>query len=118
MASQAVNHISTHGHKSYAKRISTHIAYALVVYTMLLIFIVSPTLEGNGMAIWPYFALVALVAAVILPCRNIERHWQKLDERGSNLKGHFLVARIKIWVSAIGIPVALMLVLGGISSAA
>ena len=36
---------------SCAKRMSTHIAYALVVYTLLLIFIVSPALETTGMAI-------------------------------------------------------------------
>ena len=61
----------------YSKRISTHIAYALVVYTLMLIFLVSPALESKAMAIWPYFLLVVLVAAVIVPCRNIERHWKK-----------------------------------------
>lgn len=93
----------------YSKRISTHIAYALVVYTLMLIFLVSPTLEGSGTEIWPYFLLVALVAAVILPCRNIERHWQKLDDRGADLEMHFTMARLKVWLSAIGIPVGLML---------
>ncbi len=99
----------------YSKRISTHIAYALVVYTLLLIFLVSPALESKAMAIWPYFLLVALVAAVILPCRNIERHWKKLDDRGADLSAHYLFARIKIWLSAIGIPVGLMLAIRAIA---
>ena len=116
MATRAAHHNAETKHKSYAKRISTHIAYALVVYTMMLIFLVSPVLKGAEMAIWPYFALVALVAAVILPCRNIEKRWQHIEEHSRSVETHFLVARIKIWASAIGIPLAIMLVARGASS--
>ena len=95
---------------SCAKRMSTHIAYALVVYTLLLIFIVSPELETKGMAIWPYLALVALVGAVIPLCRNIERRWQSLDANGSaELEGRLKFDEAKLWIGAIGIPVVLML---------
>ena len=95
---------------SCAKRMSTHIAYALVVYTLLLIFIVSPELETKGMAIWPYLALVALVGAVIPVCRNIERRWQSLDANGSGeLESQLKFDAAKLWLGAIGIPVVLML---------
>ena len=98
-------------HMSCAKRMSTHIAYALVVYTLLLIFIVSPELETKGMAIWPYFALVGLVGAVIPLCRNIERRWQSLDaEHSGELEGRLKFDEAKLWAGAIGIPVLLMLI--------
>jgi hypothetical protein len=115
MAKVAIAHNSG-SHLPYAKRISGHIAYALVVYTLMLIFLVAPLLKGNGMAIWPYFALVALVAAVILPCRNMEKLWQKLDEKGVDMERHFFWARVRVWVGAIGIPLLLMAGLRGISA--
>jgi hypothetical protein len=89
---------------------STHIAYALVVYTLLLIFIVSPELESEGMAIWPYFALVAMVGAVIPICRRIERRWQTRDASHSDEHESQLKAdEVKLWIGAVGIPVVLML---------
>lgn len=100
----------SHSHASCAKRMSTHIAYALVVYTLLLIFIVSPELESEGMAIWPYFALVAMVAAIIPACRRIERRWQTLDASHSEEHEALLKSdEIRLWVGAVGIPVVLML---------
>ncbi len=97
-------------HKSYAKRISDHVAIALVVYTLALIFITSPAMHSEGTSILPYFALVGFVAMVIPACRNMERRWQALEkgELGDfNLETRFNIDRIKLWVAALGIPVAL-----------
>jgi hypothetical protein len=109
MASRAEKHVFASPKASFAKRMSTHIAYALVVYTLLLIFEVSPQMESKGMSIMPYFILVALVAMVIIPCRNLERRWKALDD-GSNreLDGLFRRDAIGLWLCAIGIPTALM----------
>lgn len=52
--------------RGFAKRMSDHIAYALVVYTLMLIFVVSPTMELRGLLFfhtsysfslsrWPFF---------------------------------------------------------------
>ena len=54
--------------KSYSKRMSDHVAFALVAYTLALIFLVTPRMESDGTSIFPYFLLVILVAAVIAPC--------------------------------------------------
>lgn len=97
---------------SHAKRMSTHIAYALVVYTLALIFEVSPQMESKGMAIWPYFVLVALVGLAILPCRNLERKWQHIDARHeSDVEGRFKRDLATLWIGAIGFPTLLMLVI-------
>lgn len=97
-------------HKSYAKRISDHVAVALVVYTLMLIFITSPAMESKGTSILPYFMLVIFVAMVIPACRKLERRWQALEasELGEGgLETRFGVDRVKLWAAAILIPIAL-----------
>jgi hypothetical protein len=93
---------------SHAKRISSHIAFALVVYTLLLIFEVSPQMSGKGMSIWPYFVLVLLVGLAILPCRNLERRWQALDANNAGSDGECTRDAVLVWIGAIGVPTALM----------
>ena len=99
-------------YKSYSKRMSDHVAIALVVYTLALIFLVTPTIESSGTSIFPYFILVALVGAVIPACRGLERRWQALDATaypGDGLEGRYFADRLKLWVAAIGIPAGLAL---------
>jgi cell division protein FtsW (lipid II flippase) len=109
MASRAESGIRVRETASHAKRMSNHIAYALVVYTLLLIFEVSPQMESKGTSILPYFILVVLVALVILPCRNLERRWQALDTDGrGNHHAQFKRDLVALWLAAIGIPTGLM----------
>ncbi len=97
---------------SMAKRMSTHIAYALVLYTLLLIFEVSPQMDGKGMSIMPYFILVALVGLAIVPCRNLERRWQLLERTSpGGLDAQFRREAAALWIGAIGVPTVLMLVI-------
>jgi hypothetical protein len=100
-------------HKGFAKRMSDNIAIAMIIYTLMLIFMVTPALESGGMSIFPYFLLVFLVALAIPFGHNLERRWQTLDgselsNKGLNLRFNF--DRIKLWVAAIGLPVALSLI--------
>jgi cell division protein FtsW (lipid II flippase) len=110
MASRAQQTTHSRAHKSYAKRISDHVAVALVVYTLMLIFVTSPAMHSEGTSILPYFALVAFVAMVIPACRNMERRWQALEkgELGEGvLESRFNADRIKLWAAALLIPVLL-----------
>lgn len=96
--------------KSYAKRISDHVAVGLVAYTLMLIFVTSPALESEGASILPYFMLVVFVAIVIPVCRNLERRWQVLEASELNegsLETRFTLDRVKLWSAAIGIPIIL-----------
>jgi hypothetical protein len=100
----------TRVHKSYAKRISDHVAVALVVYTLMLIFVTSPAMESKGASILPYFMLVVFVAMVIPTCRNMEHRWKTLEatELGEGqLETRFGFDRAKLWVGAIIIPILL-----------
>lgn len=99
--------------KSYAKRMSDHVAVALVVYTLALIFITSPAMESKGMSILPYFMLVIFVAMVIPACRGLERRWVALEisDLGENaLHTRFGVDAAKVWIGAIVIPVLLSVI--------
>jgi hypothetical protein len=112
MASRAVHRGTVQSHKSYAKRISGHIAYALVAYTLLLIFVVAPVLKSEGTAIWPYLLLVVLVGAVIVPCRNLERRWQNVI--GSQSERLFFRNVAGLWLFALALPIMLMLAIRAI----
>ena len=105
--------------RGFAKRMSDHIAYALVVYTLMLIFVVSPTMESEGTSIFPYFMLVLLVALAIFPCRNLDHRWQRLDEShpdGAGLTGKYWTEKVSLWAAAIGMPLLLALAIGAISA--
>jgi hypothetical protein len=56
----------TEGKKlDWRKRMSDHIAYALMVYTALQIFVTVDAMQSPGTSIAPYIALAILVALVI-----------------------------------------------------
>jgi hypothetical protein len=109
MASHVQPHIRVREASSFGKQMSTHIAYALVVYTLLLIFEVSPQMESKGMSILPYFLLVALVGLAILPCRNLEKRWKAIDAcEDTDVGGAFRRDVILLWLAAFGFPTLLM----------
>ena len=112
MASRAHNGIRVRESNSFGKRMSNHIAYALVLYTLLLIGLVAPQLEGKDTSILPYFLLVVLVGLAILPCRNLEHRWKKADAYDeSTLQPAFRRDCILLWVGAFGFPTLLMAIL-------
>jgi hypothetical protein len=99
--------------KSFAKRMSDNIAWALITYTLLLIFLVTPTMETRGMSILPYFMLVVFVAIMVPFCRRIDRRWKVLDGSelsDSGLATRYAIDRTKLWIIAIGAPAALAFV--------
>jgi hypothetical protein len=91
----------------WRKRMSDHIAYALLAYTGLQIFVTMGVLKSGGESILPYFALVVLVAAVIPGCRLFERRWEGLTEgqaANPELADRFRHDRNLVWIAAVGLP--------------
>jgi hypothetical protein len=91
----------------WRKRMSDHIAYALLVYTTLQIFVTMGALQSKGGSLLPYFALVVLVAAIIPACRRFEKRWNRLnDEQAADpsFAGFYKRDRLWLWVLAIGLP--------------
>lgn len=94
----------------WRSRMSDHVAYALLAYTGLQIFVTMTALKSDFNSIMPYFALVVLVIAIIPGCRMFEARWSELsDEQAANpeLAGRFARDRLAIWLCAIGLPFAL-----------
>ena len=93
----------------WQKRISNHIAYALLVYTGLQIFVVMAAIKGSGGSLLPYFGLVVLVGLIIPACRRFEKRWRLLAQSelsDSSLALRYRTDRLAIWALAIGLPFA------------
>jgi hypothetical protein len=91
----------------WRKKMSDHIAFGLLIYTGLQIFVTMGALETSGESILPYFALVVLVAAIIPGCRLFEKRWEGLsDAEAANpeLAGLYRRDRNLVWAAAIGLP--------------
>ena len=94
----------------WRKRMSDNIAYALLVYTGLQIFVTMGALKGEGNSLLPYLALIVLVVAIIPSCRRFEKRWNRLsDEQGvdPDMVSYYRRDRRTLWLLAIGLPFAL-----------
>jgi hypothetical protein len=94
----------------WRKRMSDHVAYALLVYTALQIFVTMSALKTGHGSVLPYFALVILVAAIIPACRMAEKKWERLSDREAadpGLGSAFRHDILLLWAAAIGLPFAL-----------
>lgn len=91
----------------WRRKMSDNIAYALLVYTGLQIFVTMGALKSNGGSLLPYLSLVILVAAIIPACRMFERRWNRLsDVQAHDLEmvPYFRRDRLMLWLLAIGLP--------------
>ena len=90
----------------WKRRMSDHVAYALLVYTGLQIYSTMGALGREHGSILPYFGLVLLVVAIIPGCRMFEQRWERLgakDAPPEELKRLFVRDAIELWVIAIGL---------------
>jgi hypothetical protein len=106
--------LETHKRKAdvldWRKKISDHVAFALLVYTGLHIFLTMSAMKTGQASLLPYMALVVLVFAIIPGCRQFEARWKDLsDEQAGDpeLSGRFTRDCAVLWLLAIGLPVLL-----------
>ena len=99
--------------RDWRKAMSDHVAYALLVYTGLQIFVTVKALaEGSSTAL-PYLALIVLVAGIIPVCRWFEQRWAGLsDAQGTDpsYASAFKRDAAALWAMAIGLPFGLTLI--------
>jgi hypothetical protein len=91
----------------WKRRMSDHVAYALLVYTGLQIFVTMGALKSEHGSILPYFGLVVLVVAIIPGCRLFEKRWERLvnaDRDSADLRHLFIRDAVVLWLCAIGLP--------------
>ncbi len=93
--------------RDWRKKMSDHVAYALLVYTALQIFVTMAELHGKAGSALPYFALILLVAGIIPACRWFERRWAGLDDAAAHdpaRRPQFIRDCLLLWALAIGLP--------------
>ncbi len=96
--------------RDWRKAMSDHVAYALLVYTGLQIFMTVKALSDGMTSIFPYFALVVLVAAIIPACRWYEKRWTQMTDEEAHDAGYAAAFRrdiMGLWALAILLPIAL-----------
>ena len=106
------------GAVDWRRRMSDHIAFALLIYTGLQIFVTSIALTANHNSILPYFALVVLVVAIIPACWMMEKRWSDLSEEDAHnpeLAAIFARDRTLVWVAAIGLPLGITAFIKGMA---
>ena len=94
----------------WRRRMSDNIAYALLVYTGLQIWVTVKALKEGTTSLLPYLALIVLVAAIIPACRMFEGRWMGIsDEAASDpaFKPAYRRDQLLLWMLAIGLPFAL-----------
>ena len=103
----------------WRRKMSDNIAYALLVYTGLQIFVTMGALRAEGGSLLPYLSLVILVAAIIPACRMFERRWNRLSDTQAHapeMAPHFRRDRLFLWLMAIGLPFLLTGLFKGLSA--
>jgi hypothetical protein len=102
----------------WRRKMSDNIAYALLVYTALQIFVTMGALKAEGTSLLPYLALVVLVGAIIPACRRFERRWNRLSEDQAHdpaMAAFYRRDRLMLWLLAIGLPFALTALFKGLA---
>lgn len=98
---------------NWRSKVSDHVAYSLLVYTGLHIFVTMSALKSGGGSLLPYFALVVLVVAIIPALRMLEMRWQRFaasDASDDELQPHYRREMAMLWAAAIGLPLLLTFV--------
>jgi hypothetical protein len=99
--------------RDWRKAMSDHVAYGLLVYTALQIFVTVKALSEGSSTLLPYLALIVLVAGIIPVCRWFEKRWAVLSDVESADPAYAPAFRrdvIALWALAIGLPFGLTLI--------
>lgn len=117
----AHRHASGRHKLDWRKRMSDNVAYALLVYTGLQIFVTVHALKSgaDSSSMMPYLALVVLVAAIIPACRAFEGRWLGISDEAAadpEYRGAYRRDQVLLWVVAIGLPFALTGIFKALSS--
>lgn len=104
--------------RDWRKSMSDNVAWALLVYTALQIFVTVEAMKDTGIKSMALYALIVLVAGIIPACRAFERRWRDLSDAQAAdpaMSGAFRRDQIVLWLLAIGLP---FLITGAIKAVA
>ena len=101
------SHIPAARRLDWRKRMSDTVAYGLLAYTGLQIFVTMHAIQGDGTSLLPLLALVVLVAGIIPLFRRFERRWEVLDNAAAAdpaLRAAYRRDWLTVWLLAVGLP--------------
>jgi hypothetical protein len=105
--------VSANRARDWRKAMSDHVAYGLLAYTTLQIFVTVKALAEGSSSLLPYLALVVLVAGIIPVCRWYEKRWADLTDTQAvdpSYAPAFKRDVTALWAMAIGLPFGLTLI--------
>ncbi len=105
--------------RDWRKAMSDHVAYSLLVYTALQIFVTVKALSEGTSGLLPYLALIVLVAGIIPALRWFERRWIGLSDAEAADEAYAQAFRrdiTSLWLLAVGLPFALTLLFKAVLS--
>lgn len=106
--------------RDWRKAMSDHVAYGLLAYTALQIFVTVKALAEGAPGLLPYLGLIVLVAGIIPVCRWFEKRWAGLDDAQAAdpaFASEFRRDIAALWALAIGLPFGLTLMFKAVLSA-
>lgn len=96
----------------WRKSMSDNVAYALIAYTGLQIFLTVDAIRETGLRSLAMLCLILLVVAIIPACHKLDKRWRDLSEADAHdrsLAGLYRRDQILLWIVALGLPFALTL---------
>ena len=96
----------------WRKSMSDNVAYALIAYTGLQIFLTVDAIKDTGLRSLAMLCLIILVAAIIPACHKLDKRWRDLSETDAHdpsLAGIYRRDQVLLWLLALGLPFALTL---------
>jgi hypothetical protein len=93
--------------RDWRRSMSDHVAYGLLVYTGLQIFVTVKALSEGTSGVLPYLALIVLVAGIIPALRWFEQRWSGLDDAEAANEAYAPAFKRDItglWLLAVGLP--------------
>jgi hypothetical protein len=105
--------------RDWRKAMSDHVAYGLLVYTGLQIFVTVKALAEGSSTLLPYLALIVLVAGIIPVCRWFEKRWAGLSDAEAfdpAFASAFKRDAMTLWAVAIGLPFGITLMFKAVLS--
>lgn len=96
--------------RDWRRAMSVNVAYGLLVYTGLQIFVTVHSITETVSGLMPYVLLVLMVALIIPAFRWFEARWKNLSDQRAHdpaLAPAFYRDVTGLWLIAIGLPLAL-----------
>lgn len=120
---EALDHVNERGRaaarpaRDWRKGMSDTVAYSLLVYTGLHIFVTVGAIQQTGAKMLALVALVVLVFGVIPLWHRFERRWSGLSDaqaRDPAYAGAYRRDQITVWLLALGLPIAVTMLVKGL----